>query len=56
MAKPANHDPSANMVSPPAPVPDPATYSVPESVPVYSSPDTVPNPCDVVVPSVVGVE
>lgn len=56
MAKPANHDPSASMVSPPDPVPDPAPDSVPEPVPAYSSPDPVPDPCDVVVPSVVGVE
>lgn len=59
MAKPANHDPSASMVSPPDPVPDPAPDPAPESMPepepVYSSPDPVPD-CDVAVPSVVGVE
>ena len=52
MAKPANHDPSASMVSPPDPVPE----SMPEPEPVYSTPDPVPEPCEVVVPSVVGVE
>ena len=63
MAKPANHDPSASMVSPPDPVPESMpepepVYSTPDPVPepVYSTPDPVPDPCEVVVPSVVGVE
>lgn len=60
MAKPANHDPSANMASPEPelePVVDPYTDAEPESEldPEYSSPDP-DTPPGVVVAAVIGVE
>lgn len=59
MAKPANHDPSASMVSPdPVPlVPDSDSVPKPEPLPEYSipDPDPDPDPCEEVA-AVTGVE